>query len=226
MAKREKKTEEGPPGPGEWIVTFSDCMTLLLCFFVLLLTFSSFDEVELQKLAGAFPTDSHTQIFPIPRDRKESSVQPPERVKDTTEKGSETATKNERKPAKNPLQRSPIIDSDALKDRKVLYIPSQWLFHARGSALTGEGRDYLALIAKFMRIIPSRVVISESGPREQASSNDLDGLQRAWAVMRFFTRDARLPAGRFNVTASVPAVPPRLRDSRVVAVTLIAGNVY
>ena len=32
------------PGAPEWMVTFSDCMTLLLTFFVLLLSFSSFDD--------------------------------------------------------------------------------------------------------------------------------------------------------------------------------------
>ena len=52
MAKKKKRSEDdGPPAIGEWIVTFSDCMTLLLCFFVLLLTFSSFDEEALKRIA-------------------------------------------------------------------------------------------------------------------------------------------------------------------------------
>ncbi len=37
----ELQKEQGAP---EWMVTFSDCMTLLLTFFVLMLSFSSFDE--------------------------------------------------------------------------------------------------------------------------------------------------------------------------------------
>ena len=45
--KREKKqveVEDEGGGAPEWMVTYSDCMTLLLTFFVLLLTFSSFDD--------------------------------------------------------------------------------------------------------------------------------------------------------------------------------------
>ena len=38
MAKRRKKPEA--PGVPEWVVTYGDMMTLLLCFFVLLQAFS------------------------------------------------------------------------------------------------------------------------------------------------------------------------------------------
>ena len=52
--------EEDPGGAPEWMVTFSDCMTLLLTFFVLLLSFSSFDKETLpalgQSLAKALPS--------------------------------------------------------------------------------------------------------------------------------------------------------------------------
>ena len=45
MAQNIKRVEpEEPAGAPEWMVTFSDCMTLLLTFFVLLLSFSSFDD--------------------------------------------------------------------------------------------------------------------------------------------------------------------------------------
>ena len=45
MAREKKQPEpEQQAGAPEWMVTFSDCMTLLLTFFVLLLSFSSFDD--------------------------------------------------------------------------------------------------------------------------------------------------------------------------------------
>jgi chemotaxis protein MotB len=70
MASRNKKQhqEEGAPG---WIVTFSDLMSLLLTFFVLLLSFSTISEKDFQKavmsLQGAFGVLSHmqTEIRPI-----------------------------------------------------------------------------------------------------------------------------------------------------------------
>jgi hypothetical protein len=227
MARRKNKPQEEAGGPGEWIVTFSDCMTLLLCFFVLLLTFSSFDEVDLQKLAGAFPNAlSYESIFPVPRDVKDSSVAPLERVVDVTVKGSETPTQVETRPVSSPARLPTILDDEALKDRKVFYIPSEWLFFGKGTRLTAEGQAYLTRIGRFMRMIPSRVVIAESGPPEEERPEGPARLDRALVVMRHFTDRARLPRGRFNITASMPSVPARLRGHRVVAVTLIVGNVY
>ena len=227
MAKRRKKPQQDPGGPGEWIVTFSDCMTLLLCFFVMLLTFSSFDEVELQRLAGAFPSaTSNDSVFPAPREAKDSSVTPPERVVDVTEEGSETPTQIDRLATELPGRLPTVLDNDALKDRKVFYIPSQWLFFGKGSVLTAEGRAYLTTIAELMRMMPSRVVIVESGPPSEGHPAGEARLDRALAVMRHFTDQVHLPEGLFNITASVPSVPARLREHRVVSVTLIAGNVY
>lgn len=49
-----KKVEaEEPRGCPEWIVTFSDIVSLLVTFFVLLLTFSTLEVKEFEKLAGS-----------------------------------------------------------------------------------------------------------------------------------------------------------------------------
>ena len=59
MASKDRQpvVDEGGPSVPDWMITFSDCMTLLLTFFVLLLSFSSFDEASLSKLDGAFRVD-------------------------------------------------------------------------------------------------------------------------------------------------------------------------
>ncbi len=51
--KKRNKEEGGSGGAPLWIVTFSDLMSLLLTFFVLLLSFSSIQEVEFQKALGS-----------------------------------------------------------------------------------------------------------------------------------------------------------------------------
>ena len=56
----QEEPQEGVPA---WMTTFSDCMTLLLTFFVLLLTFSSFDPVALRQLEGAIKFKSMSSIF-------------------------------------------------------------------------------------------------------------------------------------------------------------------
>jgi chemotaxis protein MotB len=45
-----KPVEEGAP---EWVVTFGDLMSLLLCFFVLLLSFSETDKAKYKEVAGS-----------------------------------------------------------------------------------------------------------------------------------------------------------------------------
>lgn len=46
MAKREKKPPEEPAGVPAWMATFSDLVTLLLTFFVMLMSMASFDDVK------------------------------------------------------------------------------------------------------------------------------------------------------------------------------------
>lgn len=48
--RREEAAEEGAPG---WMVTFADMMSLLLCFFVLLLSFSSMDVAKYEQVLGS-----------------------------------------------------------------------------------------------------------------------------------------------------------------------------
>lgn len=42
-----------PKGAPKWIVTFGDMMSLLLCFFVLMLSFSTTDIIKYQKMIGS-----------------------------------------------------------------------------------------------------------------------------------------------------------------------------
>ncbi len=64
MAEEEKKQKckEGSP---EWMTTFSDLMSLLMCFFVLLLSFSETDKQKFKQVAG-----SMEQAFGIQRNER------------------------------------------------------------------------------------------------------------------------------------------------------------
>jgi len=66
-----EKVEEGAP---QWVVTFGDLMSLLLCFFVLLLSFSEMDRQKYKELSGsmqnAFGVQREKQVFDIPKGQK------------------------------------------------------------------------------------------------------------------------------------------------------------
>jgi chemotaxis protein MotB len=91
--------DEGGPETPEWIVTFSDMISLLVTFFVLLLTFSSLESDDILKIQGAMtgtrgsivsklansmvkaPVDRITKIDPI-RGGKDAHSRPPEELPD------------------------------------------------------------------------------------------------------------------------------------------------
>lgn len=197
---RKKQQEGGGPDQG-WIVTFSDCMTLLLCFFVLLLTFSSFEDVRFDELAGAFRAMSYTWLEENPRTVPESMSDLPDRP-GALDRSSIVPT--ERDPHTLPNTKMlENLDMDQNKDRTVFYLSSPKVFWAQGTSLTTSGKEMLHLLAKYMRSVPCRVVIGESS----GEKNRELGLRRAWTVMQFFTDDEGLSASRFSLNADcrVPA---------------------
>jgi chemotaxis protein MotB len=54
MARREKKAPQVEKASQEWLVTFGDLLTLLITFFVLLISMSSMDQLKLRKTFGFF----------------------------------------------------------------------------------------------------------------------------------------------------------------------------
>ncbi len=60
-----------PPGLPAWMGTFADLMSLLMCFFVLLLSFSEMDVVKFKQIAGsmqyAFGVQNQLEVKDIPK---------------------------------------------------------------------------------------------------------------------------------------------------------------
>ena len=99
MAKK-KKVLECPRGVPAWMVTFTDLITLLLTFFVLLLTMANFDPNKMKTLAesmqGAFgvletfPTIPIHPVIEIPKksgdeQKKKQSLKDAEKIKEVVQ---------------------------------------------------------------------------------------------------------------------------------------------
>ncbi len=67
----ETKCKCPPPGLPAWMGTFSDLMSLLMCFFVLLLSFSEMDVLKFKQIAGsmkfAFGVQNQLEVKDIPK---------------------------------------------------------------------------------------------------------------------------------------------------------------
>jgi len=235
MAKENAPPKDEPPaGPGEWIVTFSDCMTLLLCFFVLLLTFSSFDEESLRRFGGAFISDQLRPGIEVKPRHNDSLVEPTEGI-DRSMTGAEFPNDNTHRPADRETPESHWLpEQDAYRDRKIIHIPSSRLF-VRGSDLSDRGRNTLNVVAEFLAEMPCRVIVSESTRRWTTKGGTVigrrAGLNRAWAVVAHLT-GTRRPAGpplareRFSISTFQQARPVSASRGPVVEIVMLSGRAH
>lgn len=69
--EEEQDCPECPVGLPAWLATFADLMSLLMCFFVLLLSFSEMDALKFKRLAGsmreAFGVQNQINVNDIPK---------------------------------------------------------------------------------------------------------------------------------------------------------------
>jgi chemotaxis protein MotB len=71
MSDEECSCPEPEPGIPAWLPTFADLMSLLMCFFVLLLSFSEMDVMKFKRLAGSmaesFGVQQKLKVMDIPK---------------------------------------------------------------------------------------------------------------------------------------------------------------
>jgi chemotaxis protein MotB len=231
MANTGKQVEEDDaPGAPEWMVTFSDCMTLLLTFFVLLLSFSSFDEKVFRKLKIIFmdALPAASQSKEINRD----AVLPTEQIEMTPELGEGSEKPTLHQGLDNNLREETPAD---FRSRKVFSVSSEKVFWGNGALISAEGRRILTTMASFLKEVPSRVVICENGLAGIGGAEQL-GLSRAWAVLEYLSSSQNLNKNWFSVSAGSILAQEGLRGSessgtsmkseRTLEIVLLERSIY
>ena len=227
MRAKKKVEEEEPAGAPEWMVTFSDCMTLLLTFFVLLLSFSSFDNRVFWRLKVIY-SRALTNISPIPQSNRDSFLHfRPVKYREELDRGSEKPTL-ERGDSDGLLEETLSEDFHKLK---VFTVSSKQVFWGKGTAISPEGRDIMLTMASFLKRMPNRVVISENGP--DVNNDEQLGLERAWAVLEYLTEKQGLDKERFSISTSGTLPQDRrnnglaqIRPERTVEIVLLERSLY
>ncbi|MDH4241504.1 MAG: hypothetical protein OEW48_18245, partial [Phycisphaerae bacterium] len=132
--KKQAESEEESGGAPEWMVTFSDCMTLLLTFFVLLLSFSSFDDRVFWGLKIIY-CRALTNISPNPQSNRDSFTHlAPIQYLEELDRGSEKMTLKRDK--KDGLLEE--TEPDDFQNRKVFIVSSKKVFWGKGTAVSSE----------------------------------------------------------------------------------------
>lgn len=212
-SKDRQKPIEDEPGAPEWMVTFSDCMTLLLTFFVLLLSFSSFDNKVFQRMESAF-NEGLSSVGVRLSQSDEAFVPTPRIMYDQDpEEGSEKPTVDGQYES-NP---STSLDFMDFQDQKVFLVPSEDVFLGLGTRTSAHGRQMLADVATLLKAVPNRVIVSEHAIESDETVPDEIGLTRAWTIAQFLTDGEGVAKARLSITSAATVDAEALRDSGLAA---------
>ncbi len=222
MPLRKRESDDGPSQ--EWMVTFSDCMTLLLTFFVMLLAFSSFDPRILGSVAGRLDEPSNPAVHDTPHLPRDLPVPPVATPVDWTEQGAEKPT-DAFEAIQRPREPLDALDADAYRDRREVVIPSNLLFWGRGAQLRPEAEPLLGQVANYLRLVACRIVITETSAADAdptAEAAEGRAARRALAVLRHLVDAENLEAHRFSLSAT----PGDRPQGPVVRIAMLDPGIY
>ena len=213
MARREKRQKSAGPAP-LWLITFSDLMTLLLAFFVLLLSMSSMDTTTITRIS------SHSgHLSPL---NLSGPGRLPERiqivVKLIKDPRNVLEKKNRIKDLLFPLDQLPpeMSKGDLEKNIAILEHPegvvivlTEGLLFAKGSAkLDDKGKKLVAVLTPVMQAVNADINIS--GHTDTTSEKDANNynlsLMRALVVLEQLLQ-AEIPPDRLSVSGYGPDKP-------------------
>ena len=213
MARREKRQKATGPRP-LWLITFSDLMTLLLAFFVLLLSMSSMDTTTITRIS------SHSgHLSPL---NLSGPGRLPERiqivVKLIKDPRNVLEKKNRIKDLLFPLDQLPpeMSKGDLEKNIAILEHPegvvivlTEGLLFAKGSAkLDDKGKKLVAVLTPVMQAVNADINISgHTDATAEKDTNDYElSLMRALVVLEQLLQ-AQIPPDRFSVSGYGPDKP-------------------
>jgi chemotaxis protein MotB len=207
MGRGRKAKQEGGGVP-EWVVTFADMMSLLLTFFILLLSFSTISEEDFQRavmsLQGAFGVLSYMQ----------TEIQPISEMPRVNRSAMDRAARRLRRQLQIRGQEKDVkIEFDATGGLKIV-LPTAILFGSASADLMPAAAPVLADVADVLKSLPE-VFIEVRGhtdSRPMTSSGafrdnyDLSYF-RADAVARRLHDTGQIPMQQFEVVACGDSQP-------------------
>ncbi|WP_416151516.1 flagellar motor protein MotS [Salipaludibacillus sp. HK11] len=213
--RRQSREEKGAP---KWMVTFSDMMTLILVFFILLFSMSVVDAQKFQAIADSFQDravfDFYPSIIPFdnPAEDREIKEDPFEQEADPFESFIEMDEDEISEQLDELLEEvTEYLETNDLTEQisasrddrgVVLVLQEQALFESARAEIIDEAEPFLGKVGELLSTIPNMVKVeghTDSRPistRQFPSNWELSGA-RASSVIRFLIDDKDLEAGRF-----------------------------
>lgn len=209
MPRRKKGEEDEGLSGNEWLATFSDTMTLLLTFFILLYSFSTVDASKFKQIAAALQSvltgqagdsiidyDLQTGDVPIVGESKDNSDIP-------LDKGNENEMMYERVKEfveMNELEAVVRIKKDSRG--VVIELRDSVLFDSGKSSIREDSKPILEKISALLSTLPNEINVeghTDNVPMKnyKFESNWELSTARAGSVLRYFVEKKGIRPSRF-----------------------------
>ncbi len=211
----KKKQKKQPAGAPQWMVTYSDLVTLLLTFFVLLLSMASLDQLKFNQAIVSLKN-----AFGVIGAIEQRRIAPPAVIEiPPVEDDLLQRVYNRIMTKFNRLR----IDEDItlVKDRGavVLRVNNSILFGPGEYEVKPEAHDVLKRVADLIRPLPLQLRIaghSDSTPFTKKDTSNWDlSMMRSISVLKFFAHEKLYPVDRMSATAFGSQRPVAPNDSQV-----------
>jgi chemotaxis protein MotB len=193
-----------PPPPMEipkWFVTYSDVITLLMTFFILLLTFASSEPEDLEKMqAATFGVPGASGIagtLPDGPDKNSLTVRYRPSVARRTDRGSEAAA----------LETTPISESaskglDALENPGELASADRVSMESPIETMRGENGRMTSSAVQQLRMISMQMQSLSLNADLQVS--EPEDIEFAVGMARYMQDELKVPSGRVSISSGTP----------------------
>lgn len=199
MARKKKESGGGGPSVAEFsaLTSFSDMMTLMLTFFVLMFTLSEPKKPRIQATMRAFMR----QMGVLPHNQSPARpIMTPQRT------SQEEANLLRRGPPGKRSEVQTLVEND----RQKIIIGGEDLFRPGSAELSAQGKRLLQNdVAPDMKGFRNRIEIKGHTGRADDETRDLWalGYARAYSVMRYLVDDCGLEERRFRLISAADNEP-------------------
>lgn len=220
LKKRQRPPKKGAPA---WMVTYSDLVTLILVFFVLLFGMSQIDKEKFEELAQSFRERAIFDFNPssIPFEQTPNTIIDDDLNEDTFD---DEQSKMDEQLKRLISEVNHFIKKNGLEDIVivtrnergiVLVLPEQVLFETGEANIIEEALPFLDHVANLMKEIPNVVRVeghTDNRPihNSRYPSNWELSSARSASVIRYFVEEHEIDPTRFIATGysdTRPIVP-------------------
>jgi chemotaxis protein MotB len=233
---RKKNPGESAGGAPEWMCTFSDMMSLLLCFFILLFALSTLEEKQFVQLAGSFQAGFGGMVAPYTIQNIRSTHLQPEKMSKSEQDAKKKAYGKDKvlTRMKQLYQSLKLDDTIAIKgtEKGIQFtVIGDALFDRNSALIKPQALTFLQQIGENLRDMPDNP-IKFSGhcdtgpppPKKLYADKWQLSMERARALMVYFRDFEWIDPARMSYEGFADTLPATDEKGRVISTDTEEGQ--